>query len=380
MTAPPAPPPPPPVEKQLLDAAAPARLSRFPAVVALGGGHGLAASLAALRLLTDRLTAVVTVADDGGSSGRLRAELPALLPPGDLRMALCALAADDDVARQWAGLLQHRFPGTGEVGGHAVGNLLLAGLLETLGDPVTALDRVGALVGAAGRVLPLAAEPLDIEADVRREGGSTHTVRGQVAVATTTGRVLAVRLVPSRPRVSPETVSAVRDADWVVLGPGSLFTSQLPHLLVPAVAVALAEGRARTAYVLNLAPQPGETDGFSPAAHLEVLASHAPELRLDIVVADSDAVPAGGRECAELIEAAAALGAHVLRAPVAVAAGGPDAIVGHADGVGGDGARAARHDPRRLAAVLRPHLHGTFPSGEHPAGLVDLGRSGPWRR
>lgn len=355
-----------------------------PAVVALGGGHGLAASLGALRILTRRLTAVVTVADDGGSSGRLRAELPALLPPGDLRMALCALAATDEVAQQWAALLQHRFTagagstegGSAGVAGHAVGNLLLAGLLDTLGDPVTALDRVAALVHAAGRVLPLAAEPLDIEADVVEPDGSLRRVRGQVCVATTTGRVTAVRLVPSEPRVSPETLEAVAAADWVVLGPGSLFTSQLPHLLVPAVAAALQASRARIVVVLNLTPQPGETEGFSPAAHLDVLATHAPGLRLDLVLADADAVVAGSRELADLISAAASVGGTVVRAPVAV----PGAA-GHA---------ASAHDVHRLAAALRPYLCG--PVGDlplarradlaagDPAAHEDLGGSVPWRR
>jgi len=326
-------------------------------VVALGGGHGLAASLGALRLLTGSLTAVVTVADDGGSSGRLRAELPALLPPGDLRMALCALAAPDEVSQQWAALLQHRFPGEpAGVGGHAVGNLLLAGLLDTLGDPVTALNRAAALVRAAGRVLPLAAEPLSIEADVADPGtpGGVRVVRGQVAVATTAGRVTAVRLLPPDPAVSPETLAAIAAADAVVLGPGSLLTSQLPHLLVPAVGAALRAARARLVAVLNLAPQPGETDGFSPAAHLDALACHAPGLRLDVVLADSAAVPAGSAERTALRAAAATLGALVRCAPLA-AAGEP-----------------GRHDPARLAAALRPVL--TPPAragsqrGRHRAG------------
>jgi len=350
-----------------------------PAVVAMGGGHGLAASLGALRLLTDRLTAVVTVADDGGSSGRLRAELPGLLPPGDLRMALCALAADDEVSQQWARLLQHRFPGDpgtgGGVAGHAVGNLLLAGLLDTIGDPVVALDRVAALVGAAGRVLPLAAEPLTIEADVIDAGGAVRTVSGQVAVATTTGRVTAVRVVPADPAVSAETLTAVRGADWVVLGPGSLFSSQLPHLLVPALADALRGGSARTAYLLNLVGQPGETEGFSPAAHLEALVAHAPALRLALVLADADAVPADGAEARDLAAAAARLGATVVRATVAVP-GEP-----------------GRHDPRRLADALRPHLShpGGPPVATRQAGPSagaagrvraheSLGRSVAWRR
>ena len=140
-------------------------LHELPRVVALGGGHGLAASLTALRRVTDRLTAVVTVADDGGSSGRLRQEFD-ILPPGDLRMALAALCSDDHVGRTWASVLQARFRGDGPLGGHAIGNLLIAGLWQQLGDPVEGLDMVGDLLRTRGRVLPMSAVPLEIEADV----------------------------------------------------------------------------------------------------------------------------------------------------------------------------------------------------------------------
>ncbi|HLL62395.1 MAG TPA: 2-phospho-L-lactate transferase CofD family protein, partial [Propionibacteriaceae bacterium] len=139
------------------------RTRRLPRVVAFGGGHGLAASLSALRRITDRLTAIVTVADDGGSSGRLRAELNCL-PPGDLRMALAALCGDDESGRTWADVLQYRFAGDGALSGHAIGNLLIAGLWERLGDPVAGLDMVARLLGAEGRVLPMASVPLEIEA------------------------------------------------------------------------------------------------------------------------------------------------------------------------------------------------------------------------
>src|SRR5919197_1836474 len=163
-----------------------------PRVVALGGGHGLAASLSALRRLTRNVTGVVTVADDGGSSGRLRRELGAL-PPGDLRMALAALAGPDPTGRTWAALLQHRFGGTGALAGHPVGNLMITGLAEVLGDPVAALDETGRLVGAVGRVPPMSTIPLEIAADVvgldEDDPHRMHRIRGQVAVATTPGRV-----------------------------------------------------------------------------------------------------------------------------------------------------------------------------------------------
>ena len=267
-----------------------------PAAVALGGGHGLHATLSALRLLTERVTAVVTVADDGGSSGRLRREL-GLLPPGDLRMALAALAGHDPAGQRWAALVQHRFGGSGALAGHAVGNLLLAGLMDVLGDPVAALDEVAALLGLRGRVLPMSCEPLDIEAEVTGlgengpHGDGGHRIRGQVAVASTPGRVRRVWLRPERPRACREALEAVRTADVLLLGPGSWFTSVLPHLLVPELRDAVIASPARRVVVLNLAPEPGETAGFSPEQHLAVLSQHAPALRVDAVIADVDAVP-----------------------------------------------------------------------------------------
>ena len=146
-------------------------------VVALGGGHGLAATLTALRSFTSHITAVVTVADNGGSSGRLREEFP-ILPPGDLRMALAALCSDDEWGRSWADIMQYRFTSDGELNGHAVGNLLLAARWERDEDTVAGLDRVGALLKVIGRVLPMASAPLDIEATFENSIG-TKIVRGQ---------------------------------------------------------------------------------------------------------------------------------------------------------------------------------------------------------
>jgi uncharacterized cofD-like protein len=303
-------------------------------VVALGGGHGLAASLSALRRVTPAVTAIVTVADDGGSSGRLRQEF-GVLPPGDLRMALAALCGDDEWGTTWAQVVQHRFGGDGELAGHSLGNLLIAGLWDLLGDPVAGLDWVGRLLQVTGRVLPMAAVPLDIVAAV--EGvdpllpSMVSQVRGQSAVALTPGHVRSISLVPANPPAVPEALSAVLDADWVVFGPGSWFSSVLPHLLVPSLVAALSATRARKIVALNLVPQPGETEGFSPHRHLEVLADHAPSLSFDIVLADSGAV-AGAEQ--ELAKAAELLHASLLIADVAAA-----------DGI--------RHDPERLAAAYR---------------------------
>ncbi|WP_165985585.1 uridine diphosphate-N-acetylglucosamine-binding protein YvcK [Streptomyces sp. YIM 98790] len=319
-----------------------------PKVVALGGGHGLSASLTALRRITGDLTAVVTVADDGGSSGRLRDEL-GVLPPGDLRKALAALCGDDDWGRTWSEVIQHRFKSRGELHDHAVGNLLIVALWEQLGDHVQALDLVGRLLGAHGRVLPMSAVPLELTALVRGHDPDRpeemSTVRGQATVALTPGEVQRVRLEPADPPAVPEAVRAVRDADWVVLGPGSWFSSVIPHLLVPELREALTETKARRVLSLNLAPQPGETDGFSPQRHVEVLVQHAPKLAFDVVLADRSAVP---DEDSLRAVAEQRLGATVELAPVAAADGAP------------------RHDPELLAAaydrIFRMH-----------------GRIGPWR-
>ncbi|MEE2046456.1 gluconeogenesis factor YvcK family protein [Nocardiopsis tropica] len=266
---------------------------RPPRVVALGGGHGLHASLSALRRVTTDVTAVVTVADDGGSSGRLRQEL-GVLPPGDLRMALAALCGDDEWGHTWSQVLQHRFSSEGELHGHAVGNLLIVALWELLGDSVAGLDWVGQLLGAHGRVLPMSSVPLEIAAEVSgldpERPDALTTVRGQVACASTSGRVRSVSLIPEAPPASPQAVKAVREADWIVFGPGSWFTSVLPHLLVPDLAHALVTTRARRLVTLNLSPQRGETDDFRPETYLEVLREHAPKLGVDVVLADRGTV------------------------------------------------------------------------------------------
>ncbi|WP_300682670.1 uridine diphosphate-N-acetylglucosamine-binding protein YvcK [Nocardioides sp.] len=313
---------------------------RAQGVVAFGGGHGLHATLSALRLLVDDLTvddltAVVTVADNGGSSGRLRQEFD-VLPPGDLRMALAALCGKDDWGQTWAQVMQHRFAGDGEMNGHSLGNLLIVGLWELLGDHVSALDWVGRLLGAKGRVLPMALEPMEITAQVRgldaADPNLLTTVRGQVQVATTGGVIDSIALEPVDPPAAPEALAAIAEADWVVLGPGSWFTSVIPHLLVPALHDALVATDARVAVVLNLDEQAGETPGFGPADHLAVLLEHSPELNVDTVIADVSAV---GDDLDELREAVEAAGATLLLTDVAV----------------GDG--TAHHDPIKLASAFR---------------------------
>ncbi|QNG18895.1 uridine diphosphate-N-acetylglucosamine-binding protein YvcK [Rhodococcus triatomae] len=289
-----------------------------PAIAALGGGHGLYATLSAARRFARHVTAVVTVADDGGSSGRLRSEL-GVIPPGDLRMALAALAADDPEIRGWTRTVQHRFGGVGALAGHSVGNLILAGLTEVLGDPVAALDEVAALLRIRGRVVPMSPIALDIEADVQgleADPRVSRCIRGQVAVATTPGKVRRVRLLPASPPACPDAVAAITAADMVVLGPGSWFSSVIPHVLVPELLDSLTATSARKVLVLNLAPEPGETAGFSAERHLHVLSQHAPDFDVDFVLVDSATVPPG-REREHLARAAGGFGAEVVYADVA---------------------------------------------------------------
>ncbi|MUL48080.1 uridine diphosphate-N-acetylglucosamine-binding protein YvcK [Mycobacterium sp. CBMA293] len=303
-------------------------------IVALGGGHGLYATLSAARRLTPHVTAVVTVADDGGSSGRLRSELD-VVPPGDLRMALAALASDSPHGQLWATIIQHRFNGSGALAGHPIGNLLLAGLNEVLADPVAALDELGRILGVKGRVLPMCPIALQIEADVsglEADPRMSRVIRGQVAVATTPGKVRRVRLLPGDPPATRQAVDAIMSADLVVLGPGSWFSSVIPHVLVPQLLAALQATEARRALLLNLAAEPGETAGFSAERHVHVLSQHAPGLTVHDIIVDAASVPSE-REREQLRRAAAFLDAQVEFADVS-RPGTP------------------LHDPARLAAAL----------------------------
>ncbi|HJB09181.1 MAG TPA: uridine diphosphate-N-acetylglucosamine-binding protein YvcK [Candidatus Brachybacterium merdavium] len=299
-------------------------------VVALGGGHGLAANLRALRLLADDITAVVTVADNGGSSGRIRTEMP-VLPPGDLRMALDALCEDSDWGSIWGDVIQHRFATDGELDGHALGNLLMVALWQILDDPIEGLDQMAELLGARGRVLPMALDPLDIEADVRGEDGQLRIISGQWQVATCEGRVEEVRLTPARPRVPDAVIEAIQRADWVIVGPGSWYTSVLPHLMIPEIAEAIRSTSARRCITTNLSVGQQEAEGMTSLDLLEVLLEHADGTRFDALVAD----PTTLEDALTLSQAAEGRGIRTLLRQVSAGDGRP------------------RHDPVRLAAAYR---------------------------
>ncbi len=251
-----------------------------PKVVAIGGGHGLAATLRAVRTYTDEVTAIVSVADDGGSSGRLR-QLLQIIPPGDLRKCLVALAEPGSLL---AAAFEYRFSDE-ELEGHSLGNLILAGLIDGAGDPVAALDEACRLLGARGRVLPATIDPVVLKADAA--GGS---VAGQVAVMGT-DNIRTVSLVPADPAPPADAVAALDGADQIVLGPGSLFTSVLAAAVVPEILAAVNRAPAPKVYVCNLRPQVPETEAFDVGMHVDALVAHG--IHVDVVVCDTAAISLG---------------------------------------------------------------------------------------
>ncbi len=306
--------------------------------VAIGGGHGLSRSLQGLKLVADEVTAIVTVADDGGSSGRLRRDL-GVAPPGDLRMALAALANDDELAR----LLQYRF-GEGELEGHSLGNLIVVALADLLGgDLVRALDRLGQALDVPGRVLPCTPTPLVLHG--HRAG---YPIEGQVELATG-GTPDRVWIEPSDPPATPLALEAIAAADVIVLGPGSLYTSVLPNLLVPEIGAAVAASTVPVVLIANLREQLGETEGLTLADHVEALHSHLHDLRLSAVIAHAGPRPAGGGQ---------PLDPTVLQ-------GRPDLGLVHVTDLldGDDG-----HDPARLAEAVRSVVADLGTGGGHAAG------------
>jgi uncharacterized cofD-like protein len=286
-----------------------------PKVVAIGGGHGLSSALRAIRHYAGDITAVVTVADDGGSSGRLRRDL-GILPPGDLRKALVSLSDESAV---WPRAFEHRFD-DGELAGHALGNLVLAALFETLDDPVRALDEAARIVGAGGRVLPATTEPVVLKADV-----DGRPVEGQVAVATAPGRIRRVEVVPADAPAVPDGLAAVAAADQIVLAPGSLYTSVIAVLVVEGFASALRAAPGQVVQVGNLRHQIAETAGLDAADHLEAVLDHGG--RVDVFLAAEPGMLAVDGERIR------GLGAALVTADV------------------GDSG-AAEHDPDRLAIAL----------------------------
>jgi uncharacterized cofD-like protein len=309
-------------------------LSKGPKIVAIGGGTGLSTLLRGLRQYSSNLTAVVAVSDDGGSSGRLRRafNMPA---PGDLVDCLAALSDNElEVSR----LLDYRFRRGGELNGHTFGNLLITTLTEVEGDFAQAIRLLNTLLSICGAVYPVTAEPTTLSA-VKRSG---EVVRGESRVREVAGAVERISIEPANPRVVPEVSLAIRAADLVVLGPGSLFTSTLPPLLVPEAKRALNETQAQLVYICNIMTEAGETDGFSAWEHIEVLARHLGRypnrVAINTRAIDAERLERYRREGAEV--------AHFDPAPFAAAHLEPDLLP-----LLGDGPRA-QHDPDILARWL----------------------------
>jgi uncharacterized cofD-like protein len=311
------------------------RLARGPRIVAIGGGNGQAALLRGLKRHTSNLTAVVTMADDGGSSGLLRRDM-GMPPPGDLRNCLVALADDESLMSQ---LFQYRFPDAGGLHGHSFGNLFMAALTEVTGDFEIAVQESTRVLKVRGRVLPSTLDNVMLHAQL--EGG--HRVSGESTITASDRLPRRVWLTPDSPRALPQVVAAIMHADLVVLGPGSLYTSVIPNLLIPEVRDALKQTRAPIAYVCNVMTQPGETDGYTAGDHIDALRRHGMRDVIDFVLVNEspvseDVVAAyerlGARPVTLDDQRIRGLGVKVVRASVATET---DVV---------------RHDPARLAQAL----------------------------
>lgn len=322
-------------------------------VAALGGGTGLPNVLRGLRALlyagtsrhddtlpADRLVAIVTTSDDGGSSGRLRREL-GIIAPGDIRNCLAALSDDQALLTE---LFQFRFENGEGLSGHALGNLMLAALTEVTGDITRAIEIAGRVVGARGRVLPATVDQVTLSAEL----ADGRVISGETAVGTAGARIRKLSLVPAEPRCVESAIEALRRADVIVAGPGSLYTSILPPLLMPAFAREIREADAVRVFVLNLMTEPGETEGFDAVQHLHVLHDHLGFQPFDYLIFNTAPVPAhlaatyAQKRSYPIVVAATDIAA--IREMGAQAIGAPLACEGPVGRV--------RHHPARLAAAI----------------------------
>jgi uncharacterized cofD-like protein len=328
-------------------------LQRFPParIVALGGGTGLSTVLRGLkeyvaarrpgknpRPIAD-LAAVVTVTDDGGSSGRLRREYR-VLPPGDIRNCMVALSKDEHLLTQ---LFKYRFPGNGGLGGHSFGNLFLTALTGVTGDFSEAVRVSSEVLAIRGRIFPSTEQNVTLEAEL--EDGTI--VEGETRISKSRKRIRRIRLVPRRVRPHPETLHAIRQADLILLGPGSLYTSIIPNLLVDGVINAIVHSGATCVYIANLMTQPGETQHYSVADHVRAIYDHTRQKLFDFVLINRSAV------------APRVLRRYKVQGAEQVA---PSYAELHRMGlkyVAGDLARqggVVRHDPARLTRILLDHF------------------------
>ena len=259
------------------------QLSKGPKVVVIGGGTGLSIMLRGLKTKTYNLTAVVTVADDGGSSGRIRQDLD-MIAPGDLRNCLVALADKEGLLEK---LFAHRFGGSGGLSGHSFGNLFIAALIEVLGDVEGALDASSKILKVRGKVIPSSADKILLNAEL----ADGTVVQGESNIPAVKGKIERVFTIPVYPWAVQSAVDAINEADAIVLGPGSLYTSIMPNLLVPDIALAVRECKAKKLYICNVMTQPGETDGYTVADHVKAINRHAGAKIIDFVIVNDGFIP-----------------------------------------------------------------------------------------
>lgn len=309
------------------------RRERGPRIVAVGGGTGLSTLLRGIKNYTHNITAIVTVADDGGSSGRIRRTL-GILPPGDIRNCLAALSNDEALLSQ---LFQYRFAnGQGDLEGHSFGNLFISALAEITGSFEEAVAESGRVLAVHGRVLPSTLHDVRLSADIRLPHQVSEVrVEGESQIPETTGKIQRVWLEPNAPPAFPQAVRAILNADLIVIGPGSLYTSLLPNLLVPDLAEAIRSSRALKVYVCNVATQPGETEGYNCADHVRALAMHTGGRLFDLVLVNQEQTSPAPRG----VQWVAASG----EMPSGVALHRADLV---------DAERPTRHDAAKLARTL----------------------------
>jgi uncharacterized cofD-like protein len=328
------------------------QLKRGPKIVVVGGGTGLSTLLKGLKVYTSNLTAIVTVGDDGGSSGRLRREL-GILPPGDVRNCLVALADKEEIMED---LFSYRFE-SGTLAGHSLGNLFLAGLAGRFGDFQEGIEQVGKVFALRGEVYPSTLSPVTLEACF--EDG--RSINGETAIRTTPGKIKYLKISPSNCQPLPGALKAIEEADMVVLGPGSLYTSVLPNILVQGIREKIAAVKAPCVYVCNIMTEPGETDNFTVADHLRVIIEHGGGDLVDLVLAAKEEIPP------EVVERYQSEGA-------ALVTGDRESIekmgVHYHESTFYTGGEVVRHDPNKLAKELMWLLFRLKPMNER-IDLVD---------
>ncbi len=315
--------------------------------VAIGGGNGLSTLLSGLKrfvaagetesIWLENLSAIVAVSDDGGSSGRLRDELQ-MPPPGDIRNCMVALSEDSHLLSK---LFRHRFRGAGDLGGHSFGNLFLAALSEITGDFAEAVKLSSEILASKGHIFPATVSDVRLAADLN--DGSI--VRGETNISTVGNSIKRLRLEPENCQPLPEALAAIADADIITVGPGSLFTSILPPLLVKDTSEAIAESPAQKIFICNLMTQPGETSGFSARRHLEIVRQYAPEIAFDFVIVNNNPISAHQAKI-YASEGARQIGVHNSITPAVIE--GAQIVYGNLL----DDGEKVRHNPEKLAQVV----------------------------